>query len=59
MRLPACENVTNAELFDEAFALAGSCNGRRTYEDLSPHRQVLNPLSEQNLPLISISLLGP
>ena len=28
MKLPsACENVTNAEVSDETFALAGSCNG--------------------------------
>ena len=40
----ARENVTNAELSDETYALAGSCNGCRTCENSS---LVLNPLLEQ------------
>ena len=54
----ACQNVTNAELPDATFALAGSCKGMSaTWNCLSASSSVKSTIGT-NLPAISSSLLG-
>ena len=56
-RNPACENVTNAELFDETFALAGKCNEMSDTSEFVSTSSCVKPTVETNLaPLVSISL---
>ena len=54
---PAYQNITNAEVFDGRFALAGSCNGMSDlFEFVSSSSHVKSTIGTNLAPLVSISL---